>query len=715
MIGVIAINLTISFAALIFNGQLSDYLSIGISLALFSVIVIGVVSALTSSLPGIISGPRSSPAAILGLSAAAIASSLSGSVSPDELFLTVVAMIVLTSLVTGTLFLVLGQLKLGNLIRFLPYPVVGGFLAGIGLLLVRGSIRVLTGISFSFSQSALFFQSDLLFKWLSGFIFAMLLLLATRRYKHFLIMPGILMTAIASFYLVLWLSNTSLAEASAQGWLLGPFPKGGGWHLLTFDAITHANWKSIFSLAGNGATILGLSAVAALLQITGIELAVEQDMDLNRELKIAGLANILSGLGGGMSGYPAPSMTVLGLKMGAKSSLVGLFAAALCGVVLIFGSDILSNFPKPIVGGLNMYIGLSFLTKWLYDGWFKFSKADYAIVILILVTIGTIGFLEGVGVGLIAAMVLFVVNYSRGDAVRHSLSAATYRSNVERPRLYQQLIQKKGHWLHIIELQGFVFFGLSNKLLEKVRQEINAPNQSARYVLIDFRLVTGLDSSAAMSFTKMKQLAKINDVVLVFTNLSSQIRKQLDTEVLNSGENIIWRIFPDLDRGAAWCEDQMIQTFESVGFAVKPKTLIEELEKSLPPSIPSDRLIKYFSQKSVDEGYTLIQQEDAPKSLHFIEKGQVTVWLERASGESIRIRTSGEGTLIGELGIYLNTPATASVITDEPSVIYSLSADSLQEMEEKDPDVATAFHRFIAQLLAERLVDNTRALEMLQR
>ncbi len=207
IIGVIAVNLTISFAALIFTGNLSDFLSAGISLGLFSVVVIGVVSTLLSSFPGTISGPRSSPAAILGISGATIAGLLAGKVPPHEIFLTIVAMIALTSITTGIIFLVLGQYRMGNLIRFLPYPVVGGFLAGIGLLLVRGSIGILTGVRFAFVHIPRLLQPELLGKWLAGAFFAILLLLITRRYKHFLIMPGVLVSAVLVFYLVLWVHH----------------------------------------------------------------------------------------------------------------------------------------------------------------------------------------------------------------------------------------------------------------------------------------------------------------------------------------------------------------------------------------------------------------------------------------------------------------------------------------------------------------------------
>ena len=715
VLGVIIINLLISFVAFIYHGELADYLPMGIALVLFGQIIISSISALRSSLPAIISLGQDSPAAILGLSAAVMASSLAGIVSPDKIFLTVVAMVALTSILTGILLLIIGHFKLGNFVRFLPYPVVGGFLAGIGLLLARGSISVLTGVPFSFAQLSFFFQPQIFFKWFLGFVFAFFVLLTTRRFKHFLIMPSILVVSIALFYLVLWISGTPVAEASAQGWLLGPFPKDSGWKLLTFSVFSQANWGAVLAQSAGITSALALSTIGILLNVTGVELALEQDIDLTNELKTAGWANIFAGFGGGIPGFPSSSLNVLMQKMGAQNRLVGLFVAALCGVVLIFGIDMISYLPRPIVGGLNMYIGFAFLTEWLYEGWFKFSKWDYGIIILIFGVIGTVGFLEGVGVGVVAAMILFVVNYSRVNVIRHTTTAATHRSNVEHPRLYQQLIQKKGHWLYIVELQGFVFFGSANQLLEKIREKMDARKLSARYVLIDFRFVMGIDSSAALSFTKMKQLAQRKNIILIFTHLSPTIHKQLEIDLFNDGENTIWRIFPDIDHGIAWCEYQMIETFESVGFAVKPKTLVQQLEESLPKSIAPRELLKYFKQEDVEKDYTLIQQGNPPKGFYFIESGEATVSLKLESGEKIRIRTAGEGTVIGELGMYLNTPATASVITEKPSIIYSLGTENLQKMEAEDPEVATAFHRFIAQLLAERLVDNTRALEVLRK
>ena len=106
--GIITVMVEISFAALIFSGDLSGFVSSGIGLMLFGAVVIGVVVALTSSHPGIVAAPKDIPAAILALVAAAVASSMAATSTPEEIFSTVVVAIALTSLLTGIFFMALG-------------------------------------------------------------------------------------------------------------------------------------------------------------------------------------------------------------------------------------------------------------------------------------------------------------------------------------------------------------------------------------------------------------------------------------------------------------------------------------------------------------------------------------------------------------------------------------------------------------------------------
>jgi SulP family sulfate permease len=735
--GSLDVMVQISFAVLIFAGDLSEYAAPGIGLTLFAACVVGLVVALTSSLPGTLAIPQDSPAAILAVLAAAVAATIPASATSDSTFATIVAAIALTSLLAGIFFLLLGWFKQGGLVRYIPYPVIGGFLAGTGWLLVQGGIGVMADASLSLSQLSHLLQADVVLRWLPGLLFAVLLLLTLRRYSHFWIMPAMLLGAMALFYLVVWWAGLSMAEAGARGWLLGPFPEGALWRPLTPAALGKVHWPAILGQLGNVGTILIISVVSLLLNASGLELLARRDVDLNRELKVAGVGNVLASLGGGGPvGYHALSLSALNLRTGAPGRLAGVLLAALCGILLFAGTSVLSYFPKVVPGALLLFLGLSFLVEWLYDAWFKLSKADYAIILLILAAMNTIGVLEGVGLGLALAVVLFVVDYSRVGVVRHALSGATYQSNVDRPRLYQQLLRQKGDWLYILKLQGFIFFGTAHRLLDRVRQRSGAPDlPTLHFVVLDFRRVTGLDASAVLGFARMAQLARAQGFVLVFTHLSPRIQQQLEKEVFTAGNSDVWRIFPDLDHGVEWCEEQMIHTFESVGLAPRPKTAMRQLEEFLsrsprflgwretlaqpddegapPEPVGVRSVMPYMKRMDVQAGQVLIRQGQASGGLYFVETGQVTIQLESADRPPVRLRTRGKGTLIGEIGLYLGSPASASVVADRPSTIYCLSAEDLKRMEESAPEVAAALHKFVAQHLSERLVGTTRTLEAL--
>ncbi len=115
-------------------------------------------------------------------------------------------------------------------------------------------------------------------------------------------------------------------------------------------------------------------------------------------------------------------------------------------------------------------------------------------------------------------------------------------------------------------------------------------------------------------------------------------------------------------------------------------------------------LIEYAERKEVPAGFYLIRQNDPPHSLYYLESGSATVNLEDASGQSVRLRTLGPGTIIGELGLYLREPSTASVVTESQSVFYKITVDALQRMEKDDPHLAAAFHRFIIRQMGQRLI-----------
>jgi SulP family sulfate permease len=550
-------------------------------------------------------------------------------------------------------------------------------------------------------------------KWLPGLLFAVLLLVVIRRYEHFLLMPAMVLAAMGLFYLLVLFTNSSLAAIRIQGWVLGPFPQAGLWPPLTASALAHVHWSVLCGQIGHVGTMLVISGMAALLNTSGLEVTTRRPLEVNRELQAVGLGNLLAGLGGAPVGYHVLSDTALVHKMGVDSRGVGVCAAALCGAALFFGPSLLSYFPKPVLGGLLLFLGFTFLVEWVYEAWFKLTRIDYGLVLVILTVIATCGLLEGVAVGVGVAVVLFVAAYSRIGIVSQTLSGVTYQSTVERPLQQRRVLCEHGEQLYILKLQGYIFFGTANHVLQRVRQRSHAADlPSLRFVVLDFHRVSGLDASALHSFAALKEVAETQALTLVFTHLAPKLRQQLAERGYDQEDDQVFRIFPDLDHGVEWCENHLLDAAQGLP-TEQQRTLQEQLRDMFPTAGQVERFMTYLDQQEVPAGFQLIRQGDPPQGLYFLDVGQLTAQLEGKAGERVRLRTMGAGTVVGELGLYLGWPASAAVVTDRPSTLYHLSIEAFTQLEQSDPEVATALHKFMVRLVGARLANNNKTLQAL--
>jgi SulP family sulfate permease len=727
--GILTVMLQISFAAMIFSGELSQHFSRGIGLTLFGGFVFGVVLALTSSIRGVVSIAQDAPCAILALAATAVASGLPASTTSSEIYITVIAVIAVSSILTGIVFYLLGRFRLGNLVRFIPYPVVGGFLAGIGWLLLKGGIGVMTDLTLSLSSLPKLLDAGMLVKWIPGLILAAFLLFVSRRFSHFLVMPATIIGAVALFYLGLAVAGIPVTAASSRGWLLGPFPEGALWKPLSPSLLAPLDWGLVLSQAGHMGTIVLLSIISLLLNASGLELILRRDVDLNRELKTSGMANVLAGLGGSPAGYPALSLSALGHKLGSNSRLIGLTSGAMCGLALFVGSGPLSYLPRCLAGALLAFVGVDLLLEWLYRGWKRLPHADYTMVAFILVFIGVFGYLEGVAAGIVMAIVIFIVRYSRVDVVRVALSGRTFRSHVARAVPLRWILRKRGDAIQVLSLQGFLFFGTANRLFERVQARVRETVLPAlRFLVFDFTHVTGMDSSALNSFVRMEQLAEGRRFILVLTSLSQELAVSFDREGLVYGDNPRVRVFPDLDRAMEWCENGLLESetvsMKKGGFPARlsHEEILESaydetmarlmLQEDLESLI--HRLADFVEVLHLEKDMVLLQQGGPPVGLYFIETGEVTAWLEHEDGTKVRLRTCGMGSVVGELSLYTDSAATATIVVNRPTVAYHLSKEAFDRLEEKVPDLAARLHRAIARLIAERLADATAAMQSMR-
>ncbi len=704
---VLQVIVSISFAALVFSGQLTGGLAYGIGWFLVGDLLLVLMITLLSSYPGSLAVVQDAPVAILAPAVAAVAAgaALDGSAAMP----TVVATIVVSSLATGLLLIALGAFRLGGLVRFLPYPVMGGFLAGTGWLLATGGLNLMAAQPFGPAWLA----PAMLLRWLPGLLLGAALVAVVARVRSPLALPGVLLASLLLFYGVAWLAGSSFAQLSAQGWLLGPFPSGGLWRPpLAPDLLGRADWSAVAAQAGYLVPLMVVSVMALLLNAAGLELIVKRDIDLNRELIVAGLANLAGGAGGASVGYHSIGLSSLNQSLAGGKRLPGLLMALAVGSVALLGASALAYLPKLMLGGLLVFLGLDLLIEWIYRAWFKFPKLEFAVIVSIVAVIAARGFLEGIVAGTVAMIVLFVISYSRVNVVKHALSGASYHSRVTRSYQQQALLRARGDQLYILQLQGFIFFGTGARLFEQLRARMRQPGQVAlRFVALDFAQVSGVDSTALLSFAKIVGLAREQGVVLVLTGLAPQLQRQVSRSGLADQPGVV-QIFAQLDYGVEWCENQLVAG-EQAGPAADA-ALREQLAFIVPAPEQIDTLLGYCTRREIAAGEYLIRQGDAPELLFFVERGQVTARLEAPGRAPVRLETMRGGRAVGELGFYLGTPRSAAVVADEPSTIYTISAHDLARLEREAPAAAYIFHRLIVHLLGERVMHLIRAVDALQ-
>ena len=691
----------VSYGALIFTGSLTEFLAAGVGLSLLSGVILRSVCLFAGGFPGSVVGPASAATAVSTVIAAAIASGMSDA-PPHTVFVTLIAALSSIALLSGGVMFLLARFRVSSLAQYLPFPVIGGFLAGTGWLLVEGSARIMTDVGL---LEVLMSPADTatgLLRWLPGFAFAVVLLGATRRWSHPSIVPVGLVVAVVIFYLALWFSGTDLDGARGGGWLLGSFPEGSLIRLLGPDDLREVDWLLIARQAPEIVTIVVIGVITVSLTVGGLELLTGKEIDLDREFKALGLANIASGLASGVVGWHSPAQSALAHGLGGNQSrLAVLVSITALAIVIVAGPTVLGLVPRPVIGGLICFLGLSFLHEWLYRSRRRLSVGDYVVVLTILITIATMGFLQGVAVGLAFSVVLFVTEYSRTRVTRHVLSGVTCRSNVTRRADHEQYLDEVGERAFVLKLQGFLFFGSSHRLMNQVRDRVASTEAPPlTFLVLDFSIVTDADSSAMTTFTKLRNLAISSGFRIVYSGLTEKFVAQLQEAGAIVGDDPYIQIAENLDYAMEYCEDILLAGQTEDG---AESDLVEQLATVFTTRDDAERIRAYFTPMDFSAGETLIRQGDRADGLYYLQSGRMTVFLELPDGGRRRLSVFREGTILGEMGLYSGHARSSSVVAEGPCRIYHLSLEQFWSLQRDDPALMTELDRYVIRLLSQRL------------
>ena len=711
IIGAVEIVLAVAFAAFVFGGLLQQNLPDGIGLYLVAAALTLATFAWRGGRRGVVGSVQDAAAAVLAGAAAAAAAraaqisqvaALAGieDYEAPDVFLTVIAATLVVTVLCGAFFLVLGWRGWGNLIRFVPYPVVGGFLAGTGWLLFTGGIHVASRVQIHLDRVDDLVRPYALVRWLPALAFGVVLLLAVRIVRRSLVIPVTIGIGLVAFVAVALVTGSGLDEVRDGRWLLGPFETVRLWQPWTLRAVTGADWGAVLGSWPTIATAVFVAALALLFNVGGSELLLDRDLDSNEELRDAGVLNVVSGALGGIPGYHALSLTALAARMNVDARRAGLVAALVPVTAVVAGASIVGLIPRLIVSGLLVYVGLSFIVDWLWDKRKSLSRIEHLIVIAILAVIIAQGYLAGIVVGLVLALVLFAFSYGRVDLVREVSFADPYLSNVDRPPAERAALRRMGDRVAIMRVNGFVFSGSAARLVGRIRRRVeSAP---PRFVVIDLQRVTGLDATAALAFAKAARIVVSHDSELVVTGASDAVRAALDRRGMTQDRKV-FRFEPDLDRGLERCEDTLLGEEASIG----AEPVLDDGD-GFPAS-----LAPYVERIALSEGDVVIRQDDPPGDVYVLAEGRLAVETVTPEGRHVRLRTLRPGAVVGELALYTGAPRTADVVADAPSVVLRCSREQIARLEADDPAVAVDLHRWFARTLAGRLSETMHSLDAL--
>jgi SulP family sulfate permease len=700
-IGVVEVVLAISFAALVFGGYLAQFLPDGIALYLAAAAVTLAFLAWSGGTRGVVGSVQDATAVVVAVIATTTVQATFG--GPERGFLTVIAMSMVVTGLAGITLFVLGQSRLGNLLRFVPYPVVGGFLAGIGWLLVKGGIAVAANQPPFLLAIAQLTPKDALVRWVPALAFGLLLLVAVRVVKRALVIPVMLAIGVVGFAIGMVVSGSSISEARSAGWLvLGPFDTAHMWEPWAARAIRYADWLAVLKQAAGIVAAVFIAVIGVSSNVSTAEIVLHRDLDTNRELRDAGVLNVVSGALGGIPGYHALSLSALVERMRVNARTAGVVAALVPLAMVAFGASVVELIPRMLVGGVLVFLGLAFIVEWVWDKRRSLPTVEYVILLVIAAGIVAKGFLPGVVIGLVMAVVLFAVSYSRIELLHEVTFGDTYRSNVDRGPAERAALRTMSEKVQVLRVNGFVFFGSANVLLERIRKRVEAG--PVRFMLLDLRRVTGVDSSAVVSFVKIVNLAEANGFELVLAGASDPVREQLARGGVIATEGVV-RFELDLDRGLQRCEDVLLDEAQVARLeGAGPRDALAEM----PPG-----LSRHLERESLPAGTVLIHQDAPPDDVFVLESGRLSVETVTSTGTRMRLRTVLPGVMVGEIAMYTGVPRTADVVAEEPSVVLRLRRSAIERMESEEPELAGALHRWLAATLADRLTDSQRAVEAL--
>jgi|GEM_PF-1459552 len=698
-----------AFATVLFAGAFTAFLPLLVVILLcgwsLSIFFVSTTSATTLHIMKLDEQAIVILASIAGL----LAVSVGTDVMPTRGLATMLAVMSLTSVTVALCFFMVGHFQLTRLLELLPYPVICGFMAGIGWLLLEAGVRVAVDIPVSMELLEVLRDKNKLLKLILYVAAGATLMIGVTRINKVWVLPVASVIILIGFHSVTAFLGYSRPDLVALGWLFDiPLESTSVLDLLSGLSVSDVDTQFIVSVMPQILTIAFLALLSASMSLSALMASGYQHLKTADEMKNIAGSNALNSLVSCPPAFTDVVASSLYERFGASSRWMPIVSGAVLLGVAAIGGWLIAFMPKLLVGATVFLFAFQMLYEWLYENVRAFQPIDYTIVLIILGTVIFVGFMPGILVGILLALLLFVLRYSMISAVHGRHSLADYRSSVERSASSIQLLDRYGSEALVYTLRGFLFFGTANAILDTIRDDPGIQNGKFIAILLDLKRVTGIDISALNTFVQIRKICESAGVQLVYSGIPEETKKSflLLGAVSKAHSNDL--VFKESDYAVEYMEGLLLDKYASTS---TERSIEDHLIKIFDDKEKAQVLLGALARIECKEGETLFSQGDPDGGLYILERGSLTAYIQTSMNGLKRVKKFRPGAVVGEMSSY--TPErirTATLIADEPSVVWHLTTEKLSQLDKEHFRLVASIHELVARTLGGRITYMNRRL-----
>ena len=519
--GIVALPLALAFGIQAFGGVNDpSAASMGALAGIVGATMLGFFAALLGGTHSQISGPTGPMTVVTATLIGGVWASSGGSLAD------VLISMSLAGLFCGLFQILFGIIKLGKYIRYIPYPVLSGFMSGIGVIIILQQLYPLVGLKGSGSMVDLLMGIP---HAVSQGISITALLLGLGTIAIIYLLPLLTKKIPATLVALVVMTVVSLFCHLDGRYIIGDIPSGLPMPFFAKAGLDMASvdWLAVLKAAViPGLTLAGLGSIDTLLTSVVADNITKTKHNSNKELIGQGIGNAVAGLFCGLPGAGATMRTVVNVKSGGRTQLSGMVHALLLLAVLLGLGGLVKYVPLSVLAGILITVGWGIIDFKGFKDLLRIPKADAVVLIVVFLVTVFVDLLTAVGIGMVIACVLFMKRASdlvEGGYSSSAMTSADVRKGLPDPGLPN--FDKSLPWgdeggitdemrrhIYIQRLNGPIFFGTINKFKE-VMEDVPS---DAKVVIIRMKLVSFMDQSGLYAMeTAIKDLQARGITVLM--------------------------------------------------------------------------------------------------------------------------------------------------------------------------------------------------------